>query len=172
MWSEDDGPYRGRHYQLEETLCVPQPVSSPRPRILIGGGGERKTLRLVAQYADACNVFGAPDHVRHLMDVLDGHCADVGRDPGEITRTKLGTLSVAATHEDAERQLESWPGRLKLDPERLRGTLIVGDPDEVVEQVREFRDVGLDGLIVNMPSPHDLDTLALAGETLTRAFSS
>ena len=60
MWSDDDGPFDGRHYQLAETLCRPRPVSSPRPRIMIGGGGERKTLRLVAQYADACNFFGAP----------------------------------------------------------------------------------------------------------------
>ena len=60
MWSDDDGPFDGRHYQLAETLCRPAPVSSPRPRIMIGGGGERKTLRLVAQYADACNLFGGP----------------------------------------------------------------------------------------------------------------
>src|SRR3954467_6875591 len=63
MWSDDDGPYRGRHYQLDETLCSPAPVSAPRPRIMIGGSGERKTLRLVAQYADACNIFGGPDDV-------------------------------------------------------------------------------------------------------------
>ena len=170
MFTEEQATVEGTHHHVAGAYNKPQPIRGDIP-ILVGGSGERKTLRLVAQYADACNVFGAPDHFRHLMEVLNGHCADVGRDPGEITRTKLGTLSVAATHEDAERQLESWPGRLKLDPERLRGTLIVGDPDEVVEQVRAFREVGLDGLIVNMPSPHDLDSLALAGETLTRAFT-
>lgn len=86
MWSEDDGPYDGRHYQLAETLCLPQPIS--RPRVLIGGGGERKTLRLVAQYADACNLFGTGiDEVAHKIEVLEGHCADVGRDPAEIQKT-------------------------------------------------------------------------------------
>src|SRR5436853_1826851 len=60
MWSDDDGPYRGRYYELEATLCRPEPVSAPRPRIMIGGSGERKTLRLVARYADACNIFGGP----------------------------------------------------------------------------------------------------------------
>ncbi|GAC1365390.1 MAG: TIGR03560 family F420-dependent LLM class oxidoreductase [Acidimicrobiales bacterium] len=89
MWSDDDGPYKGTHYQLAETLCRPQPVSSPRPRILIGGGGERKTLRLVAQYADACNLMGTPDEVGHKIEVLHRHCADVGRDPGEIEVTAL-----------------------------------------------------------------------------------
>ena len=89
MWSDDDGTYHGKHYQLEETLCRPVPVSQPRPRILIGGGGERKTLRLVAQYADACNLFGAPDEVAHKLDVLRTHCDAVGRDPNEIEVTAM-----------------------------------------------------------------------------------
>jgi F420-dependent oxidoreductase-like protein len=89
MWSADNGAYRGRHYVLEETLCVPAPVSSPRPRILIGGGGERKTLRLVAQYADACNLMGSPEEVAHKIDVLRRHCDAVGRDPAEIEITAM-----------------------------------------------------------------------------------
>ena len=89
MWSADDGPYHGKHYQLEATLCRPAPVSSPRPRILIGGSGERKTLRLVAQYADACNIFGEPAEVAHKIDVLRRHCETVGRDPNEIEVTAM-----------------------------------------------------------------------------------
>src|SRR5215510_14838057 len=81
MWSDDDGPYHGMHYQLAETLCSPPPVSQPRPRILVGGSGERKTLRLVAQYADACNISGDPETLAHKLDVLRRHCDDVGRDP-------------------------------------------------------------------------------------------
>ncbi len=87
MWSDDDGPFDGRHYQLAETLCRPAPVSSPRPRIMIGGGGERKTLRLVAQYADACNFFGGAEEVAHKLTVLRRHCDAVGRDPDEIEVT-------------------------------------------------------------------------------------
>ena len=89
MWSDDDGPFDGKHYQLAATLCRPQPVSSPRPRILIGGGGERKTLRLVAQYADACNFFGDPPEVTHKLEVLRSHCEAVGRDPSEIEVTAM-----------------------------------------------------------------------------------
>ena len=70
MWSDDNGPYEGRHYQLAETLCSPPPVSTPRPRVLIGGGGERKTLRIVATYADACNIIGDAETVAHKVDVL------------------------------------------------------------------------------------------------------
>jgi F420-dependent oxidoreductase-like protein len=89
MWSDDDGPYRGVHYQLDETLCHPAPVSQPRPRIMIGGGGERKTLRLVATYADACNIFGSTAELSHKLDVLRRHCDAVGRDVHEIEVTTM-----------------------------------------------------------------------------------
>src|SRR6201992_2298029 len=79
MWSDNDGPYTGKHYQLAETICVPPPLQSPRPPILIGGGGEKKTLRLVAKYADSCNLFGSSvDEVKHKLDVLRGHCDTEG----------------------------------------------------------------------------------------------
>ena len=89
MWSDDNGAFEGKHYRLAETLCVPKPVSSPRPRVLIGGGGERKTLRLVATYADACNIIGDASTVAHKVEVLHRHCEDVGRDPAEIEVTAL-----------------------------------------------------------------------------------
>ena len=90
MWSADNGPYRGRHYQLAETICSPPPISSPRPRVLVGGSGERKTLRLVARYADACNLFatGLAD-IGHKLEVLRMHCDAEGRDPETIDRTIL-----------------------------------------------------------------------------------
>jgi F420-dependent oxidoreductase-like protein len=90
MWSEDEGPYKGRHYQLAETICSPPPIQKPRPKILVGGSGERKTLRLVAQYADACNLFAPePAVVAHKLDVLARHCDAVGRDPATIEKTIL-----------------------------------------------------------------------------------
>jgi alkanesulfonate monooxygenase len=91
MWSDDDGPYRGRHYDLERTLNSPQPLRRPHPPILIGGSGERKTLLLVAKYAQACNLFVSPD-LAHKLDVLRGHCADLGRDYDEIEKTVMGPL--------------------------------------------------------------------------------
>jgi F420-dependent oxidoreductase-like protein len=90
MWSDDDGPYRGRHYQLDETLCVPAPVRRPYPPIMIGGGGEKKTLLLVARYADMCNLFGTgPDDVARKLDVLRRHCDAEGRDYDSIRKTVL-----------------------------------------------------------------------------------
>ncbi len=89
MWSGDDGPFSGRYYDLAETVCVPAPATTPR--ILIGGSGEKKTLRLVAEHADACNLFsGDVETVARKLEVLDRHCADLGRDPGEIERTIIG----------------------------------------------------------------------------------
>ena len=93
MWSDDDGPYEGKHYRLAETLNSPPAISSPRPSLLIGGSGEKKTLRMVARYADACNLFGGErDVVAHKLEVLKGHCETEGRDYAEIEKTIiLGT---------------------------------------------------------------------------------
>jgi F420-dependent oxidoreductase-like protein len=88
MWSDNDGPYEGRHYQLAETICNPRPIRQPRLPVLIGGMGERKTLRLVARYADACNLFAMDSAVvEHKLQVLDAHCEAEGRDPAEVRRT-------------------------------------------------------------------------------------
>jgi F420-dependent oxidoreductase-like protein len=91
MWSDNDGPYAGRHYRLARTLNSPQPLTRPHPPILIGGNGEKKTLRLVAQYAQACNLFAGPDLPRKL-DVLRAHCDAVGRDYDKIKKTVSGPL--------------------------------------------------------------------------------
>ncbi|BCI51643.1 LLM class F420-dependent oxidoreductase [Mycolicibacterium litorale] len=89
MWDPtNNGPYDGKHYRLAETLCNPQPIN--RPKVMIGGSGERKTLRLVAQYGDACNLFGSPEEVAHKLDVLRRHCDDVGRNVDDIRVTILG----------------------------------------------------------------------------------
>jgi len=87
MWSDDNGPFEGKHYRLAETLNSPQPLREPRPPILIGGGGERKTLRLVARYGDACNVFGDVDTARRKFEVLRQHCDAEGRNYAEIEKT-------------------------------------------------------------------------------------
>jgi F420-dependent oxidoreductase-like protein len=91
MWSDQDGPYQGTHYQLGRTLNVPQALRKPHPPILIGGGGEKKTLRLVAQYAQACNLFGGPD-LAHKLEVLRGHCENLGTDYDAIEKTVMFPL--------------------------------------------------------------------------------
>ena len=106
MWSGDDKPYSGRHYRLERTLNSPQSLSRPHPPILIGGSGERKTLRLVAQYAQACNLFASPD-LEQKLDVLRRHCEAVGRDYDEIEKTVMGPLDPGPKGENVQRLIGS-----------------------------------------------------------------
>ena len=102
MWSGDDSAFEGRHHQLERPLNSPPAVSMPHPRILVGGGGERKTLRLVAQYADACNIFDmGPDAVRAKYDVIRRHCEAVGRDYDDIEKTVLSRVDFAKESDDS-----------------------------------------------------------------------
>lgn len=103
MWSGNDGPYQGQHYELQETICQPMPVSRPRPRIMIGGGGEQKTLRLVARYADACNLFAMPGDeglatLRHKLDVLRAHCETEQRPFDEIEITVMAPAPSRLEH--------------------------------------------------------------------------
>ena len=105
MWSESDDAFAGRHYQLSRTLNEPQVLTRPRPYLLVGGGGERKTLRLVAQYADACNLFASPE-VGHKLDVLRGHCDDVGRDYDDVEKTTLVRMTPTTTAGELIAQIE------------------------------------------------------------------
>ena len=134
MWSDDNGPYEGKHYHLAETLCSPQPVSRPHPPVLIGGTGERKTLRLVAQYADACNIFAqSTDFVAEKLDVLRRHCDDVGRDYDQIRKTILYNAGVPEDDQSGFlREMEQY-GQLGIEQVIVMPT---GDrPDAWVEKV-------------------------------------
>src|SRR4051812_20650676 len=134
LFTQDVSTYEGKHYRVEGAFNNPKPIRGDIP-ILIGGSGERKTLRFVAKYADGSNLFGDLDRVKHLLGVLEGHCEDVGRDPAEITKTRMGRLYIARTHEQAEAKLEAAVARSN-DPERERAQAFVGEPDAVAEQVQ------------------------------------
>jgi F420-dependent oxidoreductase-like protein len=164
MFTQERATYEGKHHSVHEVLNNPKPIRGDIP-IMIGGSGERKTLRMVAQYADASNFFGDPDRMRHLIGVLDGHCERLGRDPAEITKTRLGTVIIAPTQEEADRKFERLRERSNIPPERL-ATVLVGDPDTVAESASELLDAGLDALIFNSPDAHDPETVQLLGETL------
>jgi F420-dependent oxidoreductase-like protein len=123
MCSDDEGPYQGKHYRLARTLNVPQPLQRPHPPILIGGGGERKTLRLVAKYAQACNLFASPELERKL-DVLRQHCADVGRDYDEIDKTVMMPLDVGADGAHVDDLLGRLEGLAKLGIQHVHGRLM------------------------------------------------
>lgn len=139
MWNADNnGRYDGKHYQLAETLNVPAPLSKPRPRILIGGSGEKKTLRFVAKYADACNLFGmqGPDFVRQRLDVLRGHCEREGRNYDDIEKTVLSVFNVGPNGEETGR---------------------------VIEQLKEFADAGVQTVIGGLVNVENIKPLEAIG---------
>ena len=170
MFTERAPSFAGKHYSISEALNEPRPIRPGGIPILVGGSGERKTLRLVAKYADACNIFGDLETVRHKLEVLDAHCGQVGRDPGEITRTRLGTLVIAETTAEAERKVSALAAGRGVEPEEVRGLVFVGDPDSICEQVSGYLDAGLDGMIFNLPDAQDLEPVRLAGKALSSAF--
>jgi F420-dependent oxidoreductase-like protein len=127
----------GRHYRVTDAPNDPKPVQEPLP-LLIGGGGEKRTMKIAAQYADEWNVWGTPDVLRHKIGVLERHCHDVGRDPGHIQKSAQALMFLG---ED-----ESWLGRFR-DTDLGRAA-IVGTPDEVTEVVQAYVDAGVDELII------------------------
>jgi len=122
MWSDDDGPFEGKHYQLERTLNSPQPLSRPRPRILVGGSGERKTLRLVARYADACNIRDS-DELAHKLDVLREHCAAEGRDYTEIEKTVQTRFDLGKNGEHVGQTIEHLHALAELGVQVAHGSV-------------------------------------------------
>ncbi len=151
MWSGDDSPYAGKHYYLERPLNVPQSLRRPHPPILIGGGGEQKTLRLVAQYADACNLFDlglGPEGVPRKLDVLRGHCEAVGRDYDEIEKTILArvTLSRAGAGSDSS------------------GRAPVQTVDQAVERFGRLSESGIDTVILGMGNDTQDEAYELVAE--------
>ena len=134
MWSGEVKPYAGKHFQLAEAICSPLPVSQPHPPIMIGGMGEQKTLRLVAKYANACNLFMRVglDVVKDKLAILQQHCQAVGRPYDDIERTSLGTVHLA-------------PGEMTTD--------------EVINTCRELAGVGIQHAIFNMPNVQEITPL-------------
>jgi hypothetical protein len=127
MWSDNNGPYEGKHYQLAETICAPQPIR--RPPVLIGGDGEKKTLRLVAQYADIWNsTVTEVDAIKHKIEVLHRHCEAVGRDPGEIRKT-VGYF--VDPFEDLDGYFKTVEGYAELGIELVNAGPFPGNPDPV-----------------------------------------
>ncbi len=122
MCSDDDGAFDGRHYHLARTMNVPQPLQRPHPPILIGGGGEKKTLRLVAQYAQACNLFAGPELERKL-EVLQGHCADLGRDYAEIEKTVMMPFDLGAGGENVDALIAECERLAGLGVQHVHGRL-------------------------------------------------
>src|SRR5437763_6818881 len=164
MFSEERPSFEGKYYRINEAINSPRPVTPGGPPILIGGSGEHRTLKLVATYADACNLFGDLPTIKRKLEVLRRHCDDVGRDPAEISKTRLGGLFVAEDEAELQRGLERYAQQRGIPVDEVRGYVLAGTPDEIVEQAGRYLDAGLDGLIFNLIQAHQIEPPALAGQ--------
>ncbi|MGZ6544446.1 MAG: LLM class F420-dependent oxidoreductase [Actinomycetota bacterium] len=172
MFTQPRSTFHGKRHHIDGAYNDPQPVQPGGPKILIGGGGEKKTLRLVAQYADMWNGFGDPAAIRHKVEVLADHCRDIGRDPAEIVKTRLGTLVVTETKDEGDARREEFKRTRGIDDAMLPSMLTCGTADEIGDAVQPFFDAGLDGLIFNMPAGSTPEMVELAGTALTERFGT
>ena len=150
----------GPRYAIDHLRILPRPVQAHVP-VMIGGGGERKTLRIVAQYADMWNVFGTPEVVAHKDGILRQHCADVGRDPDAIERTLGCKITIRSTEAEAERVRRAALEHNRTPLSRVEGDVSfwTGTPEQIAETMIAYRKVGFDTFIVELPAPYDAETM-------------
>jgi alkanesulfonate monooxygenase SsuD/methylene tetrahydromethanopterin reductase-like flavin-dependent oxidoreductase (luciferase family) len=150
----------GGRYGFDHLRLAPPPVQSHLP-IMIGGGGERKTLRIVAGYADIWNVFGMPDTVAHKDAVLRAHCAELGRDPATIERSVGCKIIIRSTEAAARARYDEIVRHNHIEPERLADdvTWLVGTPAQIAETIQAYRAVGFDTFLCETPAPYDVETM-------------
>jgi len=152
MWQGERGSeaaFNGRQFQADRLMNSPQSISRPRPPIMVGGGGEKKTLRLVAQYADACNVFGSPEGIARKYAILDQHCADVGRDPREIERSTLQNV--------------------RLGPPSSART---ESPQQIIDRFGELWDAGAEHIIFELKDAHEAAYMETLGRDVVPALQA
>jgi F420-dependent oxidoreductase-like protein len=164
MFTEDAPSFDGTYYRIREARNIPRPVQPGGPAILVGGGGERRTLRLVAQYADMCNFFGEATAVAHKVDVLRGHCKDVGRDPADVTVSRLSTLVLTGSADETA-ATKDFLRQVGADP----GGADVGTADELVARVEELAAAGVEYFVFNIPTG-TADTVREVGDLLVGRF--
>ena len=170
LWTNHRTTFEGRHYRLRDALCEPKPVQERLP-LWIGGSGERRTLRIVAEHADGWNTFvSTPEQYRHKLDVLESHCRDVGRDPTEIRKQLVFRAILGEDEREAEERLRERAARTRVDPEELRAKMIVAEPERCVEQLRPYLDVGARDFLVLARPPADLRTLELVANEVAPAL--
>ena len=162
MLTRRPASFEGKHYTIRDAYNDPMPVQKPRPPIMIGGSGERVTLRLVAQYADMCNVFGDPGEVSRLLGVLHGHCEQAGRPYEEITRSNMLDILIATDEAELAAKRARYP-----DFDGLAGT-----PDVIIARLEEYARAGSQYVILVIEDAADIEPLLLLGETVVSQVAS
>jgi alkanesulfonate monooxygenase SsuD/methylene tetrahydromethanopterin reductase-like flavin-dependent oxidoreductase (luciferase family) len=163
MLRQPRASFHGRYYQIDDALSHPRPVQRPRPPLLIGGSGERRTLRLVARYADYSNLFGSPDLVAHKVQVLQEHCIAIGRPLEQIICSNFVGVLIGATEREVVQKRRHFPLWL--------GYPITGTPEQVFKALQAYVDMGVRYIICNFPDAHTLEPIHLFAETVMPALA-
>lgn len=158
MFTEERPSFEGRFYHIDRAVNSPRPIQTGGPKILVGGGGEQRTLRLVARYADISNWFGDAQDMRRKGEVLERYCAEEGRDPGAILRTAMAPVLLVASEKDGD-QVAS-----RLSPERRRSLGAPMTPEQAAEKLQTLMAVGIGGFTFGNQNLHNPELIAAAGE--------
>jgi len=158
MWTDEPtATFIGKYYQIKNAYCNPKPIQRPSPPILVGGAGEKRTLEIVAKYADACNLFGSPETVKTKLTALKEHCKKVDRDYDSILKTKLGSVLIDINEEAAkERVSRFFKG---MSEQQISEYVIYGTADSVEKQIKILEEVGIQYFIVNLEFSRELEEL-------------
>jgi F420-dependent oxidoreductase-like protein len=148
LWTEARANYKGRYYQLEDAPLMPKPVQKPHPELMIGGGGEKVTLRIAAQHADHWNVWGGPATFAHKGRILEEHCAKVGRDPKQILRSSVMVLAFADDRAGVERMEQTYMKRMGADAQKARDTVLGGSVAEIKDKLAKLAATGVGMLFI------------------------
>jgi F420-dependent oxidoreductase-like protein len=159
MFTEERPSFEGRYYRIDRALNSPRPIQAGGPKILIGGSGERRTLRLLARFGDIGNWFGTLDELKHKKQVFEQHCREVGRDPSEVILTVMAPVVLARNEEEGSQMLEA------LTPERRAG-VTVGTPQTCAAALRPYLDAGFAGFVLRNPVYITPERVSLAGELI------
>jgi F420-dependent oxidoreductase-like protein len=174
MWIEEEGQttasFNGKYYKINNAYCNPKPIQKPSPPIMIGGNGERHTLKIVAKYADACNLFGSAETVKRKLSILREHCKSVGRDYDSILKTKLGFILI----DDDKKLIEKRVQQISkgMPEEQVREFLIYGTPEDVLKQMELLEEVGIQYLIVDLEPHRELEALEIFGDNIVKKMSN
>ena len=163
--------FDGKYYQLRDAVFVPRCVQKPHPPIMVGGGGEKRTLRTLALYGDVMNVFGTPDAVRGKIAAIEAHCRAVGRDPAEIQRTISATVVVTDNQGLIDRLAGTFGPAAGLTPDEAKKQLPIGSPAHVRQVVERYAEAGVSGIIMQTQGPWKREIYQRINDEVMAAFS-
>ena len=158
MWTQEEAVFEGKYYQVCGAINQPKGIQKPHIPLLIGGGGEKVTLKLVAQYADACNIGGDIPTIRHKLDVVKQHCENVGRDYTSIRRTSSSICVIGESEEAALASLKPYQRDIVT---LMRASAMIGSPETIRRRIAELEDAGIQELIIWFPDAAKLESLRL-----------